>query len=76
VIYYQTVQLIIFLPTFNALYMRQKIDAIERVKKLRIWEQSKQGNGNEASRRHVLGVMPAVMSRVRCDGDTIDRGRA
>jgi hypothetical protein len=59
------VQLVIFLLTFNASYIRLKINVIQRVKRLRIWKQSKQGNGNEASRRHVLGVMPAVMSRVR-----------
>jgi hypothetical protein len=42
VIYYQTVQLVIFLPTFNATCMRPKVDVMERVKKLRIWVASKQ----------------------------------
>jgi hypothetical protein len=42
-IYYQTVQLVIFLPTFNALCMRSKIDVMERVKKLEIWKGREQG---------------------------------
>jgi hypothetical protein len=34
-----------FLPTFNTLYKRLKIDVMERVKKLRIWMTSKRGLG-------------------------------
>jgi hypothetical protein len=43
VIYYQTVQLVIFLQTFNAPCIRQKIDVMERVKKLGIWKGREQG---------------------------------
>jgi hypothetical protein len=42
-IYYQTVQLVIFLPTFNASCMLLKIDVTKRAKKLRIWKGREQG---------------------------------
>jgi hypothetical protein len=42
-IYYQIVQLVIFLPTFNVLCMRPKIDVMERVQKLGIWKGKEHG---------------------------------
>jgi hypothetical protein len=44
------VQLVIFLPTFNAPCIRPKNDVMERVKKLGIWEQSKQGRRAKTNR--------------------------
>ena len=42
-------QLVIFLPTFNALCKRPKIDVMERVKKLGTLKGTKQGPGNNCA---------------------------